>query len=47
MQTTDTRFPLVRACANSGVTGVVMAGFGVPAVPRSSVPGIYFPKHPR
>ena len=28
MQTTDTRFQLVRACANSSVTGVVMAGSG-------------------
>jgi len=47
MQTTDTRFQLVRACANSSVTGVVMAGVRVPASLPSSVPGIYFPKHPR
>ena len=47
MQTTISRFQLVRACANSDVTGVVMAGLGVPASPLLSVPGIYFPKHPR
>lgn len=47
MQTTDSRFQLVRACANSGATGVVMAGLWVPASRLSSVPGINFPKHPR